>query len=177
MKNSKLIALSAISAALAVIFMTLGAFFAPFDISCMFMASMCMMLPLAKKSLRAAIMTYLASAVLCALFFIAVKFEIVFGFVAFFGLHPIVNYFCREKKLNKILCEIVKAVWFVGFVVLLYVLSKNFLFDDTVLENEIFQKYAYAIIICVSAAVFFVYDFVIMHFQRLVDLMISRLKF
>ena len=177
MKDPKLIALSAVSAALAMIFMTLGAFFAPFDISCMFMASMCVTLPLAKKSVRAAIMTYLAVSVLCALFFIAVKFEIVYGFAAFFGLHPIVNYICREKKWNKILCGIAKTAWFVLFAVLFYVIGKEFLFDESVLENEFFSKYAYIIIVVCSAAVFFVYDFVVMHFQKLVDLMISRLRF
>ena len=53
MKNSKLIALSAIATAFSLIFLVLGATIPALDYSGIFMASLCVMLPLAKKSAKA----------------------------------------------------------------------------------------------------------------------------
>ena len=48
MKYSKVIALSAVSCALAIILLVTGAYIEVLDLSCLFMASMALMLPLAK---------------------------------------------------------------------------------------------------------------------------------
>ncbi len=176
MKNSKLIALSAVSTALALIFLTLGVFLDVFDLSGLFMASMCVMLPLGKKSVKAGFFTYLATAILCLIFFVGIKYEIVLGYALFCGVHPIINYIFRQKKFNVVLGGAIKTVWFVGVLLLLYTVSKNFLFSQSILDNEIFQRFAYLILTVLGGAVFLIYDFIMFRFQRAVDLIVVKLK-
>ena len=98
MKDSKLIALSAVATALSVAIMVLGAFVDIFEYSALFCASLCTMLPLAKKSVKGGVLTGLATAVLCAIFTVAIKPAMVVFYALFFGLHPTVNYIIREKN-------------------------------------------------------------------------------
>ena len=52
MKDGKLIALSAVSTALGVVFLVIGAYFQSFDLSALFMSAIAIMLPLSKKSVK-----------------------------------------------------------------------------------------------------------------------------
>ena len=56
MNNSRLIALSAIATALSIVCLVLGAYVDVLEYSALFMASLCSMLPLAKKSVKAAVL-------------------------------------------------------------------------------------------------------------------------
>ena len=105
MKQSKVIALSAICSAFAIIFLTVGAFIPVFDYSAIFMASMCTMLPLAKKSWKGGLMSYMATVALSFIFFFGTNPAMVVTYTLFFGAHPTVSYLLKEKKLNKILEE------------------------------------------------------------------------
>ena len=171
MKKSKLIALSALSAAFAVIFMVIGAYIPTLDYSAIFMASLCMMIPLTKKSIKSALLTYLATALLSSIL-VAGRWEVVLPFVLFFGLHPIINYFQKEKHINKFLALAVKDVWFVLTILLVNVLFKNFI----AVETAWMVKYLNYIIIFGGGIAFIVYDFLMMHFQRAMDVIVYRLK-
>ena len=118
MKKSKLIVLSAISTAFAVVFLSLGAFVPVFDYSGIFMASVCMLLPLTKKSVWGGLMAYLATALL-SLIFVGGRFEITVAFAAFFGLHPLINFVFEKIKLNRIIVVLIKDVWFIAALLLL----------------------------------------------------------
>lgn len=171
MKRSKLIALSAIAAAFAVIFLALGAFVPVFDYSGIFIASVCMTLPLAKKSVWAGVMAYLAAALL-SLVFVGGRFEITVSFAVFFGLHPIVNLLFDKIKLNRIIGLIIKDIWFIGSLLLLY-----FFFRDFVgFETEVLQKYALPILIIGGGLLFIIYDIMMVRFQRFADMAVERLK-
>ena len=176
MKRSKVIALSAVCSAFAILCLTLGAVIEIFDYSAIFMASMCSMIPLAKGSKLGGFMTYLATLLLSCIFFVGVRPDLVLTYGIFFGLHPTVNYLFKEKKINKILSLVLKIVWFVLSIILIYTLFSGFLFEESLLTNPTFQKYAYLILAVGGAILFVVYDLVMMHFQKALDKMIEKLK-
>jgi hypothetical protein len=176
MKQSKVIALSALCSAFAIIFLTVGAFIPVFDYSAIFMAGMCTMLPLAKKSWKGGLMSYMATAALSFIFFFGTNPAMVVTYTIFFGAHPTVSYLLKEKKFNKILATIIKIVWFVGALMLVYTLFSSFLFEDSILTNQTFQKYAYLILAVGGAILSIVYDLVMMHFQTAIDKTIEKLK-
>ena len=176
MKKSKLIALSAICAGFSLLFMLAGALISVLDYSAIFMASMCTMVLLAKKSWKGGLMTYLATLCLSAIFFVGYRPELVLTYGIFFGLHPTINYIFKEKNFNKILAFIIKMVWFVGSILLVYTLFSAFLFEDSVLTNPIFQQYAYLILAVGSALLFVAYDFIMIRFQTAIDKIIEKLK-
>ncbi|MBE5741794.1 MAG: hypothetical protein E7360_00530 [Clostridiales bacterium] len=176
MKRSKIIALSAISSAFSILFLTAGVFLSVLDYSAIFMASLCTMLPLAKKSWKGGVFTYFGTLLLALIFFVGVRPEIVLTYGIFFGLHPTVNFILREKNFNKIIGVIIKTVWFVASLLLVYWLFSGFLFEESLLNNEIFKKYAYIIISAVGAVLFIAYDFLMMRFQAMMDKTIEKLK-
>ena len=171
MKNSKLIVLSAISTAFAVIFLTLGAIVPVFDYSGIFMASVCMTLPLTKKSAWAGVMTYLATAIL-SLIFVGGRFEITVSFAVFFGLHPLANFLFEKAKFNKIIAVIIKDIWFIASLLLLYCFFEEFIG----FEAEILKKYAVPILIIGGGIIFVAYDFIMTRFQKFAVAIVERLK-
>ncbi len=176
MKRSKLVALCAISTGFAILFLTAGVFIPILDYSGIFMASLCTMIPLTKKSFKGGILTFLATLCLSLIFFVGMKPEMVLTYGIFFGAHPAVSYILREKKVNNLLSMAIKTIWFVGSLLLIYTLFSAFLFEDTLLNNEIFKKYAYLILSVVGAFVFVCYDLLITHFQKALDKTIEKLK-
>lgn len=179
MKNSKLIALSAIATAFSIVFMTLGAIIPALDYSGIFMASLCVMLPLAKKSAKAGFLTYGATLCLACILVGATtaRWEIIVVYALFFGLHPTINYIFREKNFNKILALVIKTVWFIGVMLLVYNVFTDFLFDESFLQKEWVKKYIYLILVVGGGALFVVYDFLIIRLQRSADVIVARLNF
>ncbi len=171
MKRSGLIALSAVATAFSVILLTLGAYVAVLDYSCIFMASLCVMLPLSKQSKKAALLTYIATSLLSAVF-IGGRWAVLLPYVLFFGLHPIANYLLAEKKVNKILAVAIKDVWFVGTLLLVNALFVDFF----AFETEWAQKYIVWILAIGGGLGFIVYDFCACRFQRAIDLIVKKLK-
>ncbi len=177
MKQSKIIALSAISSAFAIVCLTIGVMLPVFDYSAIFMASLCTMLPLAKKSVKGGILTYLGTLGLAFVFFLGIRAEIVLTYGIFFGFHPTVNFIIREKKINKVVALVFKTAWFVLSVLIIYWLFSGFLFEESLLNNEIFNKYVYLIITVVGSVLFIAYDFLMLRFQSMIDKTIEKLKF
>ncbi len=175
MKKSRAVALSAIATAFAVICLLIGALTGLFDYSAVFMASMCTMIPLTKKLPLGAFMCFLATS-LISLSFASVDLPMYLIFVLFFGLHPTVNYLIREKQLNKLLFWFIKAVWFVGSLLLIYTFFANFLLEDSILENAVFQKYSYPILSFILVVFFAIYDPIMIFFQKQLDRIVQRLK-
>lgn len=170
MKNSKAIALSALSAASSVILLILGAFFELFDLSCLFLASLALMLPLSKGSRIGAFLAYVASALL-GFILTGMRLQIMIPYAIFFGLHPIVNDFIEKKGVNKVLSVVVKTVWFIGAAFVVYYFTSFF-----IVENEFVKQYIVPIIIIVGGAFFVLYDAVMRRMQKYVNALVARLK-
>lgn len=169
MKYSKIIALSAISSALCLILLVLGAFVEVFDLSCLFLASIVIMIPLSKGYALGAFLSYMASGLLGLL--LTGKFQIIIPFAMFFGLHPIVNFLQEKYKINKILALVVKAAWFIGTLFVTYYFTTLF-----VVETEWIKQYIVPIILMGGAAFFVFYDFFMFKFQEGVNNIVKRLK-
>ena len=97
-------------------------------------------------------------------------------YALFFGLHPTVNFIIREKKFNKIIGAILKAVWFVGALLLVYTFFSSFLTEGTILEREDVKKYVYLILTVGGALLFILYDLLMTRFQKFVDMTVARLN-
>ena len=170
MKDSKVIALSGLSSAFALIFIIIGGYFPTFDISCLFMASLMIMIPLAKSTLKGAFLCYI-SVLLLSLIFTFGHFEVSIMYGLFFGLHPIINYL-QVHKIKKVwLITIIKTVWFLIVAFLMFYLLKMF-----VVENELINKFLPLVILVGGTGFFIVYDYVMLRFQKNLNVIIKRLK-
>lgn len=170
MKDSKVIALSGLSSAFALIFIIIGGYFPTFDISCLFMASLMIMIPLAKDTLKGAILCYI-SVFLLSFIFTFGHFEISIAYGLFFGLHPIVNYLQLNKIKKTWLITILKLVWFLIVAFLMFYLLQMF-----IVENEFINKYLPLFILIGGSVFFVVYDFIMFRFQKNLNVIIKRLK-
>lgn len=170
MRDSKAIALSALSAALAVILLVAGAYFETFDLSCLFLASLCMMLPLCKGYYLGAFLSYVATTLL-SLLLTAGRFQIIIPFAMFFGLHALVNEFQIKFKINKILALLIKDIWFLATLFIVYKFTQMF-----VSENEVLQKYLLYILLIGGAVCFPLYDYLIFKFKASLAILLKRLK-
>lgn len=172
MKTSKIISLAAVTAALAIIFLTIGVYVDVMDLSCLFMASLVIMLPLSKESVKCSLLGYGGAAIISAFICASTgRFAVCILFAAFFGLHPIINYLETSKNWNKALLLVIKDVWFVLTCLLMYYVFN--LFTDL---PDIVEQYAVYFIIIGGAILFVPYDMVMKRFQTLTDALIKRLK-
>lgn len=128
------------------------------------------MLPLAKDTYKGAVFTVIASSLLSFLL-AGISFETALPYILFFGFHPIVNKVFQEKSVNKFLAYFIKDVWFVGAMLICYLVTDMFITD-----NEIFEKYMIYIIIFGGSILFIVYDYMIAYFQRAINVISKRLK-
>ena len=176
MKDSKIIALSAVATALAVVSLIVGAYVPVFEYSALFMASLCTMIPLAKNSVRGAVLSFIATCILSAFTAVVSTPASIIFYAVFFGLHPTVNYVMREKRFNKFLGVLIKAAWFVGAILLIYFTFGEFFTEGTIFEREEFKKYALLALTVGGAILFILYDFLMNRFQKFVDSTVERLK-
>lgn len=169
MKNGKLIALSAISTALGVVFLIIGAYFQTLDLSCLFMASLTVMLPLSKNSVKGAFLTYGATAILALLFAIN-RFHLSLLYLLFFGVHPIINYFHMKGVKKRWYLFIVKGVLFLVACYLMF-----YAFSMFIVENEFIVSVLPVIIAVLGVLFYIVYDFIMLRFQKMTASIIKRL--
>ncbi len=172
MKDAKLIAVSGVTSALSVIVLALGTYIEVIDLSCLFLASLFIMLPLAKDSFKSAFLCYLAVTLLSLIFTASTgRFYITVLYALFFGLYPLVLDFERRKGVKGIITYPIKAIWFIGTCFLIYFVFKMF-----VLTNEIFEKYIIIIILIGGLILFVVFDYMMKRFQKLTNQIIKRLN-
>ncbi len=172
MRDSKIIAVSGLTTALSLLFLILGVYIEVLDLSCLFMASLMMMVPLSKKSLKSSILCYLAVSILSLIFTAQTgRFVITILYVAFFGLYPIALYIEEKKSIKPFISYPIKAIWFIATCFLMY-----FVFSFFIVQNEILEKYITYVIIFGGLVVFVVFDIMMKRFQKLTIDIIRRLK-
>ncbi|MBR6737615.1 MAG: hypothetical protein IKL82_04540 [Clostridia bacterium] len=169
MKNGKLIALSAITTALGLVFLAIGAYIETLDLSCLFMASLVLTLPLAKNSVKGALLTYLATAIL-SLVIGAGRFSVSLTYALFFGIHPILNYLQTRGGKKRFYIYFIKLVLFLISAYLMVYMLNMFVF-----ENEFIIKYLPIIVFVGGTLLFIVYDFCMVRFQKYTNIIVNRL--
>ncbi len=114
--KSKLIAVSAISAGLCAILLTIGAYFEIADLFCLVIASIFVLMPLYFNSFMGSVLSFLAGGVIALIFsgfnFLSLVFP---SYFLFFGLYPIIVWFLRRKNVAEKIIFIIGLVWCVAF--------------------------------------------------------------
>lgn len=163
------IALSALSCAIATIFLTVGAYSSVLLFTGYLMACVALMLPLAKKSYRGYTLAYLATCLL-AFIFNAGRFWDLIPFALFFGLHPLVNELQLRTRINRWVACAVKAAWFDGTMYLVW----RFVFAMTT-TIPLVDKYIIPIILIGGTAFFVAYDYIMYQWRYAVNTTVNRI--
>ena len=114
--KSKIISISAISAGLTAIALTIGAYIEFTDLFALVVSSVFVILPLYFNSYKGSLLCFLAGGVIAFLFsgfnFLSLVFP---SYFLFFGIYPILVIFARQKNFNKTLRLIIGLIWCVAF--------------------------------------------------------------
>ena len=174
-RKSFQIALAAVSCALALIFMTLGINVSVLIVTGYVFGSVSLMLPLAKNFYAGAALAYAATVLLCLPFGGIALFYKLFPFVAFFGLHPLVNALQEKFRLNKWVMLAVKAVWLDAVLCCSWLLTE-FMAGGLELPFEWMRDWIYLILILFGTAVIFPYDWAMARFQKAMRYYVSKIE-
>ena len=175
-RNSFIIALSGVSCALAVIFLTLGNWFSFLTLACYLFASAALMLPLAADSRAGGLIAYFATVLLGFLFGGIWNPWRMFLFCIFFGLHPLANSLQNKWNLNKWIAFAVKAVWFDVSLWLTWEFAYEYFFDASVNWVELIGNWIFLIIGLGGTVFFFFYDWAMRRLQGVLNVYVRRLR-
>ncbi len=180
-KNNKSfeIALSGVSCAIAVIFLTLG-LITPFLTGFGYLVGiLALMIPLSKRFYLGAFLAYAATCILAVALGAAVAFWDLVPFIMFFGLHPLVNSLQLKFKINKWIAFAVKAVWFdLTLITGFYVVYGGVLGGDLLPEQfyKIVQDYIWLFVFVLGTLFFLLYDRLIFKCQISVNILVNRIR-
>ena len=164
------IALSALSCAIATIFLTIGVYSEILLFTGYLFACIALMLPLAKNSWWGFALAYFATCILSLIFNVARFFDLL-PFIMFFGLHPLVNELQLKTKINRWVACGIKALWFDGTMYVIW----RFLFG---MESTfpIVDRYILPIILILGTGFFVFYDYTSFKCRIAVNQLVARLN-
>ena len=162
------IALSALACAIATLFLTVGIYSDILLFTGYLVASIALMMPLAKQSYWGYVLAYIATSVLTVLFS-SFRFWNVLPFVMFFGLHPLVNELQLKIKINRWLACAIKALW---FDITMY-LTWTFVFEITTSIAWV-NEYVFWIILGLGSVFFVFYDYISYQARAVVNTTVYR---
>ena len=152
---AKEVALSGVTAALAVIAVVLSYYIAPATLAFYAIASVCLSLPLIAGSGRGSILAYVASAALSFLFVGYVHF---LPYVLMFGPYPILFYYLRKYLKKTYFCLPIKIVFANGSFFACFFLTSLTLEDFPILDA--LPTYAKYLVLALGLTLaFVVFDF------------------
>lgn len=163
------IALAGLSCALATLLLTVGIYTEILLLTAYLVASIALMLPLAKQSWWGYSLSYLATCILTFVF-TSWKFWDLLPFVMFFGLHPIMNELQLKFNVNRWVAFGVKAAWFDGAAYLIW----RFIFEMTT-EISFLDNYMVWVILIFGTAFFLLYDFVAFKWRAIINRLVKRI--
>lgn len=163
------IALSALACAIATVFLTVGVYSEVLLFTGYLLSSVALMLPLAKNSYVGYALAYIATCVL-AFIFNASRFWDLLPFVAFFGLHPLVNELQLKIKINRWIACAIKALWFDGTMYLIW--RFVFLMTTTI---PLIDAYILPVLLVFGSAFFIAYDYLAYKWRTTVNVLVARI--
>ena len=180
-KNSKSfeIALSGISCAVAVLFLSLGILSGWLLATGYFIGVLAMMLPLSKDFFKGAFFAYAGTCILALIMGAAAKFWDIVPFIIFFGLHPLINALIKKSKFSLWLFLPVKALWFDVMLIAGYYLVFGGAMGGTLFPDNIYEtinKYFFLLVFTVGSVIGIIYDFLAMRCQIAVNLLVARIR-
>ena len=171
------IALSAIACAVASLALTLGSYVDVLFAAGYLIAIFALMVPLSKQLYWADALAFLG-AVLLAFLFCGFAILKLLPFVAFFGLHPLINALQKRyihKKWMHGLCFLGKAIWFDGALLLFWFVVGPLLGMQSTTWYPYVEPYLYYAVFFGGTLFFAAYDYLIFLCQRSVDRAVARI--
>ncbi len=163
------IALSALSCAVATVLLTVGIYAELLLFTGYLLGSIALMLPLAKRSYLGYLLSYIATCIL-SFIFNAGRFLDLLPFVAFFGLHPLVNELQLKTKINRWVACFLKALWFDGTMYVLW----RWVFSVTT-GFAFLDDYILLFIVVGGTAFFVFYDYATYKWRAWVNTVVARI--
>lgn len=168
------IALSAVACAVATLFLSLGVLNNFLLATGYIVACFALMLPLAKGFVWGNVLAYIATALLTLLLGgLSFPWRLL-PFVLIFGLHPLINHLQLKYRLNVWICLIVKTVWFVASLVLIWYVWCVVLGLQT--SFEWLDNYLLPVILIGGTLFFYFYDRLIFRCQQVIDRLVARIR-
>ena len=164
------IALSALSCALATIFLTLGVVSEVLLFTGYMLGGIALMLPLAKKSYAGFALAYVSTCILSCIF-ASFRFWDILPFLMFFGLHPLVNELQLKLGINRYVALLIKALWFDVTMFLIW----KVVFAITT-SIPVIDTYILPIILVVGTIAFIAYDYVVFGWRDIVFRLVRRIS-
>lgn len=171
------IALSALACAVAAGALTMGSYVHFLFAAGYLIAIFAIMVPLSKDFYWGATLTYLGAALL-AFLFCGFAFLQLLPFVAFFGLHPIINRLqlrLVKRKPFHILWEVLKAAWFDGALLLIWFTLGDILGFTSATWYPYISSRLYLFVFLAGTVAFVIYDILIYFCQRSIDAIVKRI--
>lgn len=173
--KSKIITLSAVSAALTALALTVGAYFEFLDLYCVVISSIFIIMPLYLNSYKGCFLCSLVGGIIAFLFSGFNILSLVFpAYFAFFGFYPIIKNLEVEKNFNKKLGFILGLIWFIAVaygVYFYYTAIMNGIFDGL---PEWIEEYILYLIAPIALVFFVIYDKFVIVIRRFIDRYLGR---
>ncbi len=173
------IALSAISCAIASVFLSLG-FFSGILLATGYLCGViALMIPLSKQFYVGDFLAYAGTCVLTILFGAIGRFWDIVPFIMFFGLHPLLNALQVRFKINKWIALVVKAALFDFTLWVAYILVFDGVFGGAFLPVNVYEfvnKYILLFIFVGGTLIFWPYDYLIFSCQNWVNKLVYRIR-
>lgn len=164
------IALSALSCALATIFLTLGVVSEVLLFTGYMLGGIALMLPLAKQSYIGYALAYVSSCILSCIF-ASFRFWDILPFLMFFGLHPLMNELQMKWKIHRYIALAIKALWFDLTMFLIW----KVVFAVTT-SIPVVDTYILPIILVLGTVAFIAYDYVVFGWRTIVYRLVRRIS-
>ena len=173
------IALSAISCAVAVVFLLLGFWSGVLLATGYLLGIIALMLPLSKQFYLGGFLAYLGTVILAIVMGAAWQFWRLVPFIMFFGLHPLINSFQLRLNINKWLALFIKAVWFDLTLWASYYLIFGGILGGEYADSSFYEflnNYILLFIFVGGTLIFWPYDYLIFKCQIGVNKLVYRIK-
>jgi hypothetical protein len=171
------ITLSAVSCALAVVFLYAGTFNSYMLATGYLMAEIMLMLPLSKQFYSGDALAYVGTCILTLILGAVGRIWVLVPFIMFFGLHPLVNALQLRFKINRWLALVVKAIWFDLTLWVAYILVFGSSIGNPSSQiYELVNNYILLIIFVGGSLIFWLYDYLMFKCQMIVNAFVYRIK-
>jgi hypothetical protein len=178
-RNSKSfeITLSAVSCALAVVFLYVGTFNTYILATSYLLAEIMLMLPLSKQFYAGDALAYLGTCILTIILGAVGRIWVLVPFIIFFGLHPLANALQLRFNINKWIALVVKAVWFDLTLWAAYVLIYgSSIGNPSSPVYDLINNYILLIIFVGGSLIFWLYDYLMFKCQMAVNAIVYRIR-
>ena len=174
--KSKVISLSAISASLIAVVLTIGSYIEFFDLFAVVMASVFVLLPLYFGSYKGSLLASICGVIIAFLCGGLNILSLVFpSYILFFGFYPIVRCKLMDKRVKIIFVYIIGCIWclLMSYAVYYYYTSiMNGVFNGLPVWVE---KYALLIVGAVGIVFYLIFDKFVVSIRRVLNVYLNRI--